>query len=440
MSYVADLRTVIRRRDFRRLFGARLLSQLADGWFQVSLASLFFFSPEKQTTAHQVAAAFAVLLLPYSVVGPFAGVLLDRWRRRQVLVYSNAIRAVLVLVVAWVAASPAPTIVLYVAVLVTLSVNRFYLAGLSAALPHVVESDELVMANAVTPTSGTLAFTIGLGSGYLLTRLLGGDLRVLPLAAASYLASSAVAALLSRDQLGPDQTDREPARQAARRVVRGLGQAAGHVWERRSAGHALAAMTTMRFAYGLSVIAVILLERNTFNNPSQPSQGLASLAVVFAASGLGFFAAALVTPPGTRRVGTRGWVIISLAANAAVDASFAIWLNQPWVVVGAFLVGLTAQGVKICVDTIVQLAIADGFRGRVFAFYDVLYNAAFVAAAGIAALVVPSNGAAGWVYGTVGALYALSALGYTRASRRFPPPAREALPAQPADQLEPPAG
>ena len=422
MSYVGDLRTLARRRDFRRLFTARLLSQLADGWFQVSLASLFFFSPEKQTTAHQVAAAFAVLLLPYSVVGPFAGVLLDRWRRRQVLVWANAIRAVLVLVVAWVAASPAPTLVLYVAVLVTLSVNRFYLAGLSAALPHVVDPDELVMANAVTPTSGTLAFTLGLGSGYLLTRVLGADLRVLPLAAVSYLASSAVAALLGRDQLGPDLAQREPARVALRRVLRGLGQAGGHVWVRRPAGHALAAMTTMRFAYGLSVIAVILLERNSFNDPAHPSQGLASLAAVFAASGLGFFAAALVTPSGTRRVGIRGWVIISLGLNAAVDASFEIWLTQPWVLAGAFLVGLTAQGVKICVDTVVQLAIDDAFRGRVFAFYDVLYNSAFVAAAGIAALVVPSDGAAGWVYGTVGALYALAALGYARASRRFPPP------------------
>ncbi len=100
MSYAGDFRAVVRHRDFRRLFGTRLTSQAADGAFQSALASVFFFSPERQTSASSVAGAFAVLLLPYSVVGPFAGVLLDRWRRRQILVVSNLIRTGMVLTVA----------------------------------------------------------------------------------------------------------------------------------------------------------------------------------------------------------------------------------------------------------------------------------------------------------------------------------------------------
>src|SRR6476619_6437621 len=100
MGFAGDLRAVVRHRDFRRLFATRLTSQASDGMFQSALASLFFFSPEKQTSAGSVAAAFAVLLLPYSLVGPFAGVLLDRWRRRQVLVWANVLRAGMVAVVA----------------------------------------------------------------------------------------------------------------------------------------------------------------------------------------------------------------------------------------------------------------------------------------------------------------------------------------------------
>ncbi len=78
MAVVRDLRVLLRLGDFRRLLAVRLLSQCADGVYQVALATYVVFSPEKQTSATAIASAMAVLLLPYSLVGPFAGVLLDR--------------------------------------------------------------------------------------------------------------------------------------------------------------------------------------------------------------------------------------------------------------------------------------------------------------------------------------------------------------------------
>jgi len=143
MSFAGDLRAVVRHRDFRRLFATRLTSQAADGMFQAALASLFFFSPERQTSAGSVAAAFATLLLPYSLVGPFAGVLLDRWRRRQVLVYANLVRAGMVLGVAALSAADVTGVPLYAAVLACLSVNRFFLATAQAVVPRLVPGQDL---------------------------------------------------------------------------------------------------------------------------------------------------------------------------------------------------------------------------------------------------------------------------------------------------------
>ena len=51
-----------------------------------------------------------------------------------------------------------------------------------------------------------------------------------------------------------------------------------------------------------------------------------------------------------------------------------------------------AQGVKICVDTVVQRTVEDDFRGRVFTVYDTLFNVAFVAAAVVTALTLPESG------------------------------------------------
>src|SRR3954462_13205374 len=92
----AGIRELLARRWFRWLFGTRLVAQCADGVFQSSLAGAVFFDPEHQTDPKQAAAGFVVLLLPYSLVGPFAGVFLDRWSRQRVLVIANIWRSVFV--------------------------------------------------------------------------------------------------------------------------------------------------------------------------------------------------------------------------------------------------------------------------------------------------------------------------------------------------------
>jgi hypothetical protein len=63
-SFVTDLRAVVRRGDFRKLFATRLVSQGADGAFQVGLATLVFFSAERAATAVAAASAFALAFLP----------------------------------------------------------------------------------------------------------------------------------------------------------------------------------------------------------------------------------------------------------------------------------------------------------------------------------------------------------------------------------------
>lgn len=66
-----------------RLLAVRLTSQLTDGVFQAALIGGVLFNPERHADPLAAALGFAVLLVPYSVIGPFAGALLDRWDRRS---------------------------------------------------------------------------------------------------------------------------------------------------------------------------------------------------------------------------------------------------------------------------------------------------------------------------------------------------------------------
>ena len=139
MRAARHLAHLLRGQWFRRLFAVRVASQLTDGVFQVALASYVIFSPEQQPSPAAIASALAVVLLPFSVLGPFVGVFLDRWSRRQVLAWSNFVRVGMVAVLAVAVHADVRGPVLFVLILLCLSVNRFLLAGLSAALPHVVD-------------------------------------------------------------------------------------------------------------------------------------------------------------------------------------------------------------------------------------------------------------------------------------------------------------
>src|SRR3982751_4022451 len=117
------VRALLLRSDFRRLLLTRLLSQAGDGVFQAALAGTVLFNPQRAGDPLDVAAGFAVLLLPYSFVGPFAGVWLDRWSRRQVLLRANVVRALLVALVAALVVGGVDGIPFYVAGLTVFSVN-----------------------------------------------------------------------------------------------------------------------------------------------------------------------------------------------------------------------------------------------------------------------------------------------------------------------------
>jgi MFS family permease len=439
VPFVADLRTVLGGGDFRRLFAVRLTSQSADGAFQVALASLVFFSPERAATPRAAAAAFAVTALPYTLVGPFAGVLLDRWPRRQVLVLANAARAVLVLGVAALLAGLSVGPALYVAVLACLSVNRFFLTALGAGLPHVVPRRQLVMANAVSPTSGTLAALAGGGLAFLVRAALpagdAGDAALLCGAAGGYLLAAALATRMPRDLLGPDRptetagtdrasTDRATADRAhtdqASVGWRAVLDGGRHLRGRPPAPAALAVVAVSRCGYGVITIATVLLCRNYFNDPTDAAAGLALLARVFVASAVGFALAALVTPPATDRWGTSGWTWRCLIIGALAQVMLLAHLSVPAALLAAVLLGLAVQGIKICADATLQRVVDDAYRGRVFATYDAVFNLAFVLAAVCAALAVPPTGRAPGLTAIIAALYLAAALGFAFAVRRTP--------------------
>jgi len=423
--------------SFRLLLATRLTGQFADGAFQVALASYVIFSPEKQATAGEVAQAFATLLLPFTLVGPFAGVFLDRWDRRLVIVWANVLRAVLVVGVILCLGFGLGNGAFYVGALAVLSANRFILAGLSASLPHTVPARQLVAANALSPTAGTLVATAGGVIGLIMNTLVGtgqkSTIGVLACVAALYCVASLIALAIPTGLLGPADAPGDKLWAAVKSVAQGVAQAARHVVHRPRAGRALVAISVSRFCYAAVTIMTLLLFRNYFNNPADTNKGLAGFALAVGLSGAGFGISAVITPIVTRRLRLETWMSVCLLGAAATEVVFGAPFKEVPLLVGAFLLGVVSQGQKICTDTLVQRHVDDEFRGRVFVFYDIVYNCSFVVAAAFAAATLPMSGVSYPVLAVVAVCYAAAGVWFwIRSGRRpeapLPPPGTPAAP------------
>jgi MFS family permease len=428
-SFVADLRIVLRERDFRRLFATRLISQTGDGVFTAGLGSYVFFNKTNFPNPASAAVAFAVLYLPYSLIGPFAGVFIDRWSRRQILVYSAVLRSLFVVLTAVLVAGGRLGVPLYASVLLVLGVNRFFLSSLSAALPHVVPADKLVMANSVSPTAGGIMASVGglVGLGVHVATGSGqfGSAITLLAAGGCYLVAGVVARTMRRDLLGPHfgAAEHAPARLLSEiaDVAAGLVAGARYVLRRRGPTAVLGATGANRLLYGALFLMSILLYRNYFYRSAGANAALSHFTVLVLVSAVGYGCAALVTPGLAKRLGKPAWIALLLASAGVVMAALGETFSQPAYLVIGFWLNLAGQGIAICATTILQEQVADAYRGRVFAFYDMTFNITFVGGAALSAAFMPVTGRAPVIIALVAAGYLVAAVAYWLAGRESSP-------------------
>jgi MFS family permease len=403
-----------------KLLRVRWMGQLTDGAFQSALASFVLFSPERQPNAIKAALAFAVVLLPYSLVGPYAGIFLDRFSRKRVIQIANFLRAADLLIIALLIYQGSTGITLTLFVLFAFGVNRLILAGLSAGLPLLVEKKDLIAANAVAVTGGTIFVVIGGGLGIGLKNLVNSattgdhvDAILILTAAVGYLLAALFASRIGKREIGPLSHE-------ISQEIKGFGEMLEGFHILRSHGDAIRgiiATGVQRGGITALTLMALLLERNTYNPPTDPDAGLRGFAYALAIAGIGIGLGALAGPFGVAKFGRHKWIRISMVAPIGFLILFGIFTNEFMLILTAFFVGGFGQSLKITNDALVQSKIDDEFRGRTFAFYDVAVNGAIVSGAIISALVLPASGVSLLMPWLIAIAYTLTAFILLRKSK-----------------------
>ena len=389
---VAVWRSVRGLPDFWRLLELRTASQFADGLFQAGLAGALLFNPERATRPLAIAGAFAVLFLPYSLLGPFAGALMDRWDRRLVLIASNVGRVVSVAIVGICLAFGARNVLVLCGALVVNGLARFVASGLSAALPHVVPREQVVTMNSIASAVGAAAAFLGANFMLVPRAIFGsgdrGAASIIFLVTVPVLLALLLSLRFPAHVLGPDDTRLAIHGSVVYAVITGWLHGLRTVLQRPTVAATLSGLAAHRMVFGINSLVVLLLVR-TAMPPRSPR-----------------WAARCCSSP--RRAPGRFWPTWSprprYAAGAATPRPTGHWrprrpsrspasVLRLWVLVACgFLLGSIGQVVKLCADTAIQVDVDDALRGHVFAVQDSLFWVAFIAAITVAAIVIPTNG------------------------------------------------
>lgn len=356
-------------RDFRRLFAAHAISRAGDAFHTVALVVLVF---NLTGSGLSVAGTVAFEVLPVLLLGPVVGLVVDRYPRRSLLVLADLLRAALALVVALFGQSVA---VAYAVAFGLSALTVLFNPAAASLLPEVVESDDLVDANAALWTSAVVAqIILAPLAGVLIA--VHGTAPAFGLNAASYILSAALLAGL-RSGRAPAATGRG----GWRDVLAGAHTVRAHPLLARLAIVQLLAALSAGATSGLLVVLAA----------ARLGVGPSGFGLLLGAIGLG----AALGPLLLRRlirVGDRRWLFGPYAVRGVADLTLATTASPAVAAPALAVYGVATSTGMVAYQSTLQHAVAAETRGRVFALFDVIWQTARLASLGLGGLLADVGG------------------------------------------------
>ena len=380
---------VIRSAHYFPLWLGQIISNLGDTLNYVALVVLVF------RLSHSGLAVSALVLteiVPTLLLGPIAGVVIDRFDRRRLLVVVDGVRAVLVLLLALTHALWA---VYALAALLAVGSTLFNPA-LQAVIPALLTDEERLAANAVAWSSGRLVQIIGASvAGGLIAW--GGTTPAFLVNAASFAFSAAMLARLSL-----------PARQGPSRGggwagwLRDVGEGLAYARRDPFVARLVPVQALASLATGATSALLVVLATTHLHLAAQGFGWL--LAAIGVGALLGPFLSNGLT--GGRYLDMR-LLFVPYVIRGVGDVALGLVVGLPWALVILFVYGLNTSTGVVASNSILQTVIPDRVRGRVFTLLDVTWAAMRLLSLGLGGLLADRVGVAA-VYVIGGALLTLA--------------------------------
>jgi MFS transporter, DHA3 family, macrolide efflux protein len=346
-----SVRAVLRIPDYRRLFAGQVVSDVGDG---ITVLLLLLVINDLTGSTAALALMAIAEAVPQFTVGLVAGVYVDRWNRRTVMLAADLVRAVILVGVAVVATAELVPL-LYVLAVAQSSASTFFRPARGALLPRIVPTAGLPAANSLAQGSQIVGMVIGAGIAGLIFDAFGSGAVGFLIDAGTFLVSFAFVSRLAPGLGAIAATTAATHGRIGASLLEGLAIVRG---SRALGGSLVAAAVSMLGLGAVNVLFVPLLIGDLRVAPSwMAGIELAQTAAMLLAAGIVPFLARRLAPT----------TIISLGlVGIGVGIGLLSGVTEVWHVLGVlFLVGWMVTPLQAMLQTIVQTTATDATRGRV---------------------------------------------------------------------------
>ncbi|MDP8229805.1 MAG: MFS transporter [Candidatus Gorgyraea atricola] len=370
------LRDLLKDKDFSLLWVSQIISNFGDRLNQMALIGLVYARTPGSTI--ELAKLLSFTIIPVFIIGPIAGIYVDRWNRKRTMIFCDLLRGILVLFIPFVIMHSKSMLPVYMMVFIVFSATRFFLPSKFSIIPDIVHKDKLLLANSLTSTTMMIATIVGFGFGGIIVGLVGakGGFYV---DSVTYFVSAVMISFVVMRFRGAAKGSgpREKLRKLIKKTVlddikEGILYIKGH----KDIRMVVNTMFLLMAGVGSIYIIIIVFVQEVLRSSTE-HLGLLAMCL-----GAGLFLGSIVYGKFGTRFCKRRVINLGLCFTGLIIVLFSVGLMfwPSFLVAGILsaILGMFASPIVVSANTLLHEVMKDDMRGRIFSSLDVIMHVGFL--------------------------------------------------------------
>ncbi|MEW5895153.1 MAG: MFS transporter [Candidatus Omnitrophota bacterium] len=366
--------------NFVRLWWAQLISQFGDRITQMALIGLSYELSGKQPSAMSLAKLLSFTIIPVFIVGPIAGVFIDRWDRKKTLLICDIARGALVLTIPFIFFYWKTMVPIYTVIFLMFCFSRFYVPAKMSIIPQIVKQENLLTANSMMTTTGMIAFAMGCALGGFLVEWFGARGGFVIDAATFFISASLIFSMTSDLYVS---FDRRKIFEHGREIVRiersfwrELKEGVDYLFRKKEIRFVISILFLLLAAAGAVYVMMIVFVQNAFHSITR------HLGVLAVTLGAGLFSGAVLYGKFGKDIPWYKIIFYCLTVAGALMIAFvlglSLWPNVWLAFILTLALGIVIGPVFIASNTIIHNVAEEQMQGKVFSSLEVVIHLAFM--------------------------------------------------------------